>query len=44
VVQLAHLFHPVVVPDPGLPTIPLTVDFPAGARATALGEFGLVPD
>jgi iron complex transport system substrate-binding protein len=33
VVQLAHLFHPDAVPDPGLPAIPLGAAVPAAARA-----------
>jgi iron complex transport system substrate-binding protein len=33
--QLAHLFHPDVVPDPGLPAIPLDAAVPGSVRAGA---------
>jgi iron complex transport system substrate-binding protein len=35
VVQLAHLFHPDAVPDPGLPAIPLGACVPSTTRTSA---------
>ena len=35
VVQLAHLFHPDAVPDPGLPAIPLAAGIAGTARTSA---------